>query len=78
MAIARALVADPPVLLCDEPTGSLDSVRGQEIFALLRGLADGERRTVVVVTHDPAARPFADRCLVLRDGALLAAVRSPS
>jgi len=70
VAIARALVADPPVLLCDEPTGSLDSARGQEIFALLRELARGERRTVVVVTHDPAARPFADRCLTLRDGAL--------
>ena len=73
VAIARALIADPPVLLCDEPTGSLDSVRGQEIFALLRSLAHDEGRTVVVVTHDPAAEPFADRVVRLRDGAWLAA-----
>ncbi|MSR46733.1 MAG: ABC transporter ATP-binding protein [Planctomycetes bacterium] len=70
VAIARALVADPPVLLCDEPTGALDSVKGREIFALLRDLAHGEQRTVVVVSHDPAARAFADRSLELRDGAL--------
>ncbi len=70
VAIARALIADPSVLLCDEPTGSLDSARGQEIFTLLRGLAHDEQRTVVVVTHDPAALPFADRVLLLRDGRL--------
>ena len=71
MAIARALVADPPLLLCDEPTGSLDSARGREIFALLRELADREGRAVVVVTHDPAARPFATRVVELRDGRLV-------
>ncbi len=70
VAIARALVADPPALLCDEPTGSLDTARGQEIFALLQQLTRAEGRTVVVVTHDPAARPFADRVLTLRDGRL--------
>ncbi len=70
VAIARALVADPPVLLCDEPTGSLDSARGREILALLRELVDRERRTVVVVTHDLNARPFAHRELALRDGRL--------
>ena len=70
VAIARALVADPPLLLCDEPTGSLDSARGREIFALLRELADREGRVVVVVTHDPAALPFATRVVNLRDGRL--------
>jgi len=70
VAIARALVADPPLLLCDEPTGSLDSARGREIFALLRELADREGRAVVVVTHDPAALPFATRVVNLRDGRL--------
>jgi ABC-type lipoprotein export system ATPase subunit len=70
VAIARALIADPPVLLCDEPTGSLDSTRGREILALLRELVDRERRTVVLVTHDVTARPFAHRELSLRDGRL--------
>jgi putative ABC transport system ATP-binding protein len=70
VAIARALVADPPLLLCDEPTGSLDSARGREIFALLRELADKEGRAVVIVTHDPAAIPFATRVVRLRDGRL--------
>jgi putative ABC transport system ATP-binding protein len=75
VAIARALVADPPLLLCDEPTGSLDSARGREIFALLRELADREGRAVVVVTHDPAALPFATRVAELRDGRI---VREPA
>jgi len=75
VAIARALVADPPLLLCDEPTGSLDSARGREIFALLRELADREARAVVIVTHDPAARPFATRVVELRDGRI---VREPA
>jgi putative ABC transport system ATP-binding protein len=70
VAIARALVADPPLLLCDEPTGSLDSARGREIFGMLRELADREERAVVVVTHDPAAIPFATRVVRLRDGRL--------
>jgi putative ABC transport system ATP-binding protein len=70
VAIARALVADPPVLLCDEPTGSLDSARGREILGLLRELVDREERTVVVVTHDANARPFAHREIGLRDGRL--------
>ncbi len=70
VAIARALVADPPVLLCDEPTGSLDSARGREILTLLHELTRRELRTVVIVTHDANAIPFADRLLTLRDGAL--------
>jgi len=70
VAIARALIADPPVLLCDEPTGSLDSARGREILGLLRERVDQDGRTVVLVTHDVNARPFAHRELSLRDGRL--------
>jgi putative ABC transport system ATP-binding protein len=77
VAIARALVADPPLLLCDEPTGSLDSARGREIFALLRQLADGEGRAIVVVTHDAAAMPFATRVVRLRDGRIDGASGEP-
>ena len=68
VAIARALVCDPAILLVDEPTGSLDSVAGQNLCTLLRGLCSDERRTIVVVTHEPAVARWADRVVVLRDG----------
>jgi putative ABC transport system ATP-binding protein len=69
VAIARALVSDPELILCDEPTGNLDSVNAHEILVLLRGLADG-RRTVVMVTHDLQAAAHGDRTILLRDGRL--------
>lgn len=72
IAIARALVCDPAILLADEPTGSLDSVTGQEICELLRQLCDEQQRTIVVVTHEPHVAMWADRVVVLRDGENLA------
>jgi putative ABC transport system ATP-binding protein len=69
VAIARALVGDPELILCDEPTGNLDSVNARDILMLLRGLPD-ERRTVVMVTHDPQAAAHGDRTIHLRDGRL--------
>tara|TARA_B100000242_G_scaffold286797_1_gene252800 strand:- start:308 stop:1009 length:702 start_codon:yes stop_codon:yes gene_type:complete len=54
VAIARALVGDASILLADEPTGSLDPETGQEVFHLLREVAEEERRTLILVTHDPA------------------------
>ncbi len=72
VAIARALVADPELILCDEPTGNLDSANAKEILRLLRSLPDG-RRTVVMVTHDPLAAAHGDRTIYLRDGQLDAA-----
>ncbi len=72
IAIARALVTDPDLLLADEPTGSLDSVAGQEICRLLRELCDEQRRTIVVVTHEPSVAMWADRAVVLKDGRDLA------
>jgi putative ABC transport system ATP-binding protein len=69
VAIARALVTDPELILCDEPTGNLDSANAEEILHLLRCLADG-RRTVVLVTHDRQAAAHGDRTIHLRDGRL--------
>ena len=68
VAIARALVTDPEAVLCDEPTGNLDSANAQEILALLRSLPDVTRRAVVMVTHDPSAAAIADRIVHIRDG----------
>ena len=69
VAIARALVGEPDLILCDEPTGNLDSANAQEILTLLRRLPDG-RRTVVMVTHDPQAAACGNRTIHLRDGRL--------
>ena len=70
-AIARALVADPPVILADEPTGNLDEVAGSVVVELLRGAAD-DGRAVVVVTHEPETVAVADRVLRLEGGRLRA------
>jgi ABC-type lipoprotein export system ATPase subunit len=70
LAIARALVNDPEVVLADEPTGNLDQDNGAAVLSLLRGL---EQRAVVIVTHEPEAAAIADRVLHLRDGRLEAA-----
>ncbi len=67
LAIARALVNDPEVVLADEPTGNLDQENGATVLALLRNL---RRRAVVIVTHEPEAAAIADRVLYLHDGRL--------
>lgn len=68
VAIARALIANPAVLLADEPTGNLDSHTSEEIFLLLKGLND-QGQTIVMVTHDPKAAAYGNRILTLKDGA---------
>ncbi|MCX8125808.1 MAG: ABC transporter ATP-binding protein [Dehalococcoidia bacterium] len=68
VAIARALATDPPILLCDEPTGSLDYQTGKRIFRLLRDLSASKPKTVIVVTHNSAIGAIADRVIRLRDG----------
>ena len=74
VAIARSTVMDPAVLLCDEPTGNLDSRSGAQVLDLLAELHEGGR-TVVVVTHDPGVARRADRVVVMRDGGILKRVR---
>ena len=68
VAIARALVIQPEAVLCDEPTGNLDSANSQEILKLLRSLPKEGHRAVVMVTHDPCAAAYGDRTIHLRDG----------
>ncbi|ALC16071.1 ABC-type lipoprotein export system, ATPase component [Desulfuromonas soudanensis] len=67
VAIARALVNAPPLILADEPTGSLDSATAAEIMALLKEL-NGEGQTIVMVTHNPENEAYFHRTLLLRDG----------
>lgn len=71
VAIARALVANPSVIIADEPTGSLDSLNSKEIMSLLRQFNE-EGRTVVMVTHDKGMSEYADRVIELADGRLCA------
>ena len=66
-AIARALAADPPVLLADEPTGNLDSANGKIVLDLLASLRSPDR-VIVIATHDLRAAACADRRIGLRDG----------
>ena len=68
VAIARALSGNPPILLADEPTASLDADAGKNICQILRNQVDKDGRTVVVVSHDPRWKKFADRVVTLSDG----------
>jgi putative ABC transport system ATP-binding protein len=70
VAIARALVADPTLLVCDEPTGDLDRATADEILGLLQTLNRQQQKTVIVVTHDQKAANFASRQLHVDKGAL--------
>lgn len=68
VSIARGLVKDPPLLLCDEPTGTLDVETGIRILSLLRGVTSDRDRSVLIVTHNSVIADMADRVLHLRDG----------
>jgi putative ABC transport system ATP-binding protein len=70
VAIARSLINAPPLILADEPTGNLDSAKGQDVMMILHDVARDEGRSVILVTHDPRVEDVADRVLWLEDGAL--------
>jgi putative ABC transport system ATP-binding protein len=70
VAIARALANDPPILVADEPTGSLDSVTAQHIFELFEHLVSDQGKTIIMVTHDKTLAPRFTRTLEIMDGEL--------
>jgi putative ABC transport system ATP-binding protein len=70
VAIARAIVKEPPLLLCDEPTGSLDLDTGQQVMGVLRDLAREGHHTVLLVTHNSAIAAMADRVVSLHSGTI--------
>jgi putative ABC transport system ATP-binding protein len=78
VGIARAIVTDPTLLLCDEPTGDLDRKAGDEILDLLQALNRDHGKTIVMVTHDPHAAERARRTLHLDKGVLAAESEAPS
>jgi len=77
VAIGRALVADPAVILADEPTGNLDSVNSDAICALLRDLSVVHQKTIIMVTHEPIVAAYAGNTIVLKDGKILSHHTAP-
>jgi len=76
VAVARALATDPQVILCDEPTGSLDYETGKRIFKLLRTLNEASHKTIIVVTHNAPVGAIADRLIRMRDGRIVEVTRN--
>lgn len=76
VAIARGLVKNPPLLLCDEPTGELDIETGRKILALLRQVTRDFNQTVLIVTHNSVIAKMADRVVRLRDGQIVSDERN--
>ena len=76
VAVARALATNPPVILCDEPTGSLDFETGKRIFKLLRTLNQSNHKTIIVVTHNAPVGAIADRLIRMRDGRITEITRN--
>jgi putative ABC transport system ATP-binding protein len=73
VAIARALFSSPKLLLCDEPTGNLDSETGREVIDFFKELNERDKVTMLIVTHERRVSTVAERVIVMRDGSLVAA-----
>ena len=78
VALARGIVKEPPLLLCDEPTGALDTETGKQVLGVLHDLAEDVQRTVVVVTHNAVIGRMADRVIRLRSGRIASDVWNES
>lgn len=75
VAVARALVTEPAIVLADEPTGNIDSTSGEQVLSLLRRACDEQGQTIVMVTHDAHAASYGDRVVFMRDGTLVHELR---
>ena len=71
VAICRALINDPEIILADEPTGNLDSASGKQVLEILRQLREKQGKTVILVTHSQEGAAMADRVIKMSDGKLL-------
>jgi putative ABC transport system ATP-binding protein len=78
VAIARALVKNPELLLCDEPTGALDSKTGAAIIKLLTNVVSAYKKTVIIVTHNSKIADIADRLIRIQDGKIILDEKNPS
>lgn len=78
VSIARAIVKRPSILLCDEPTGALDSKTGKSILILLKELCDKDGQTVIIVTHNANIALIAERVIRLSDGKIISDEKNPS
>ena len=78
VAVARALIAQPEIVFCDEPTGNLDTATGTEILGFLRHAVDSRSQTTVIVTHDPVAAAWADRVVFIVDGQARHEIHQPT
>lgn len=77
VSIARGLVKNPPLMLCDEPTGALDTETSTQVLSLLRDVTDEGHRTIIVVTHNPQIAKIANRVIELRDGEIIGTKLNP-
>ena len=78
VSIARAIAKNPALLLCDEPTGALDSATGVVILGLLQHMSREQGKTVIIVTHNSALAQAADKVIQLKDGRVIAVTPNPS
>jgi len=78
VSIARAIAKNPALLLCDEPTGALDSATGVVILGLLQQMSRAQGKTVIIVTHNSALAQAADKVIQLKDGRVIAVTPNPS
>lgn len=78
IAIARALVHNPSLLICDEPTSALDRETGHQVMELIRAVARDTNRCVIIVTHDPRIYGYADRMVEMEDGHITRVLATPA